>query len=141
MGVAESDAVEEAEIPRVKQCQDNSGSPRAVGDVWKVECNTCRCTDTVVAACTLRLCNFNLGGEQCRDKDGVSRSVGEEWKEGFTGAPRRFAQRSMVALAGLEKRGRKVNSGLCRGQPGITSASAARVSYFASLNPKRWRPQ
>merc|ERR1712088_970831 len=57
--VAESDAVEEAEIPRVKQCQDNSGSTRAVGDVWKAECNTCRCTDTGVAACTLKLCNFN----------------------------------------------------------------------------------
>merc|ERR1712032_1491489 len=62
--VAESDAVEAPEIPRVKQCQDNAGGQRAVGDVWDVECNTCRCTDTGVAACTLKLCNFNfnLGG-------------------------------------------------------------------------------
>ena len=82
--VAESDAVEAPEIPRVKQCQDNAGGQRAVGDVWDVECNTCRCTDTGVAACTLKLCNFNfnLGGQQCRDSDGVSRSVGEEWEEG-----------------------------------------------------------
>merc|ERR1712222_226671 len=82
--VAEFDAVEAPEIPRVKQCQDNAGGQRAVGDVWDVECNTCRCTDTGVAACTLKLCNFNfnLGGQQCRDWDGVSRSVGEEWKEG-----------------------------------------------------------
>merc|ERR1712032_792078 len=82
--VAESDAVEAPEIPRVMQCQDNAGGQRAVGDVWDVECNTCRCTDTGVAACTLKLCNFNfnLGGQQCRDWDGVSRSVGEEWKEG-----------------------------------------------------------
>jgi len=80
--VAESDAVEEVEIPREKQCQDNLGSSRAIGDVWDVECNTCRCTDTGVAACTERLCNFNLGGsEQCTDSDGVSRLVGEEWEE------------------------------------------------------------
>jgi len=39
-------------------------------------------TDTGVAACTERLCNFNLGGgEQCTDSDGVSRLVGEEWEE------------------------------------------------------------
>merc|ERR1719192_3138544 len=77
--VAESDAVEVVEIPREKQCQDNLGSSRAVGDVWDVECNTCRCTDTGVAACTERLCNFNLGGSlQCTDSDGVSRLVGEE---------------------------------------------------------------
>jgi len=70
------------EIPREKQCQDNLGSSRAVGDVWDVECNTCRCTDTGVAACTERLCNFNLGGsEQCTDSDGVSRLIGEEWEE------------------------------------------------------------
>merc|ERR1719234_2156414 len=80
--VAESDAVEAPEVPRVKQCQDNAGGERAVGDVWDVECNTCRCTDTGVAACTLKLCNFNFGGQQCRDRDGVSRSVGEEWREG-----------------------------------------------------------
>ena len=81
--VAESDAVEPAEIPRVKQCQDNAGGQRAVGDVWDVECNTCRCTDTGVAACTLKLCNFNFGGQQqCRDSEGVTRSVGEKWKEG-----------------------------------------------------------
>merc|ERR1712037_165363 len=82
--VAESDAVEAAEIPRVKQCQDNAGGQRAVGDVWQDECNTCHCTDTGVAACTQKLClNFNLGGqqEQCRDRDGVKRSAGEEWFE------------------------------------------------------------
>ena len=85
--VAESDAVQAAEIPRVKQCQDNVGGQRAVGAVWKVECNTCHCTDTGVAACTEKLClNFNnVGGQQqqqCRDRDGVRRSAGEEWVEG-----------------------------------------------------------
>jgi len=81
--VAESDAVETAEIPRVKQCQDNSGGQRSVGEVWQVECNTCRCTDTGFAACTEKAClNFNVGSQQqCRDRDGVRRSVGEEWFE------------------------------------------------------------
>merc|ERR1712013_695363 len=96
--VAESDAVEEVEIPREKQCQDKLGSSRDVGDVWDVDCNTCRCTDTGVAACTQRLCNFNLGGsEQCTDSDGVSRLVGEEWEEEETGSKVNFPEERRAA--------------------------------------------
>merc|ERR1712172_100815 len=101
--VAESDAVEAPEVPRVRQCQDNAGGERAVGDVWDVECNTCRCTDTGVAACTLKLCNFNLGGQQCRDRDGVSRTVGEEWRDGCidrVGEARQEGEAWLVERAG-----------------------------------------
>ena len=76
-----SESVEAAEIQRVKQCQDNSGGQRAVGDAWEVDCNTCRCTETGVA-CTRKLCNTTMGGPQCRDKDGVNRTVGEVWNDG-----------------------------------------------------------
>merc|ERR1712088_620325 len=74
-------------IRSASQCLDNEGAVRAVGDVWRVECNTCRCTGDGIAACTLKLCNFGFAvsantGPQCKDTQGGIREVGDEWKEG-----------------------------------------------------------
>merc|ERR1712013_775211 len=41
-------------IRRATQCLDNEGGARSVGEVWTVECNTCRCTENGLAACTLK---------------------------------------------------------------------------------------
>merc|ERR1712107_811523 len=60
------------------------GGARSVGEVWAVECNTCRCTENGLAACTLKLCGFGFAAAspQCQDRNGESRQVGEEWNEG-----------------------------------------------------------
>merc|ERR1712088_612959 len=75
--VAESDAVEAAEIPRVKQCQDNAGGRRAVGDVWQDECNSCKCNEGGVPGCTKKLCPTASNG--CIDRLGEARKEGEAW--------------------------------------------------------------
>lgn len=35
---------------------DERGVQRQVGDTWKEDCNTCRCTDNLVPGCTRRFC-------------------------------------------------------------------------------------
>jgi len=39
-----------------------SGKERRVGDQWTEECNTCRCLNSGVPACTKRICSLGLGG-------------------------------------------------------------------------------
>lgn len=42
--------------PAPVQCTDKSGGKREVGDVWKEDCNNCRCGSTGASLCTQRFC-------------------------------------------------------------------------------------
>merc|ERR1712038_425747 len=122
-------------IRSASQCLDDEGAVRAVGDVWRGECNTCRCTGDGIAACTLKLCSFGFAASanaQCKDTKGGTREVGDEWKEGcndchcgedgVAGCTKKLCPSQCIDRLGEAREGER--SGLCREPAGRTSASA-----------------
>merc|ERR1712242_383605 len=68
------------------ECIDHGGFFRRVGDVWKVDCNTCRCLSGGQHACTLIGCldrgrqDFVSRGDRCFDPQmNRFRLFGESW--------------------------------------------------------------